>query len=96
MVITYRVRVRSSSSSSEIEMAITLIPLRTCAISTTCACVHTSKAGVRLFVSQSREEQTDVCARKPHLRSEGVPGLRDWLVVSEQVGKPSDSADKPH
>ena len=45
----------------------------------------TSKAGVRLFVSPRREEQTDVCARKPHLRSEGVPGLRDWVVVSEQV-----------
>ena len=40
----------------------------------------TSKAGVRLLVSPRREEQTDVYVLASHnLRSEGVPGLRDWV-----------------
>ena len=40
----------------------------------------TSKAGVRLLVSPRREEQTDVSVLASHtLRSEGVPGLRDWV-----------------
>ena len=40
----------------------------------------TSKAGVRLLLSRRREEQTDVSVLASHnLRSEGVPGLRDWV-----------------
>ena len=53
------------SSSLEIEMAITYrCIMRYMYIYMHLCC--TSKAGVRLFVCPRREEQTDVCAHKPH------------------------------